>query len=126
MRANCSSAGKLLAICSVRGFSSEPRLSDSSVDSLTRWEMASSRSNASRAWRNSSIVVGSGSPWGSESSVTSSARGEPIVEMTSISKRGMSVGWSSRSHPLHLQLVRRACLNPPRCRSVFRTLRENR
>ena len=62
---SCMSAdpswGRLLAILSIRGSSSEPRLSDSSVDALTRWEIASSRSNASRAWRNSAIVVGSGS-----------------------------------------------------------------
>ena len=57
MRADRSPAGKLLAICSVREFSSEPRFSDSSVDALTRWEMASSRSNAPRAWHNSVIVV---------------------------------------------------------------------
>ena len=79
MRADCSSAGKLLAICRVHWFSSEPRLSDSSGEVLTRWEMAISPSNVSRAWRNSAIVVGSGSSWGRESSVTSSVGGEPMA-----------------------------------------------
>ena len=92
MRVDRSSAGKLLAICSVGGFSSELRLSDSSVDALTHWEMVSSRSNASQAWRNSAIVVESGSSRGSESFVTSSSGGVLTAEMASISKRDMIVG----------------------------------
>ena len=38
MSVDCSSGGKLLAIFSVHRFPSEPRLSDSSVDALTRWK----------------------------------------------------------------------------------------
>ena len=87
-----SPTGKLLAICQLRGFSSDLRFSASRVDALTPCDMASFRSNASRACRNSAMVVGSGSSWGSVSSVTSSSRGVPMVGMASISKRGMIVG----------------------------------
>ena len=38
MSVDCSSGGKLLAIFSVHRFPSEPRLSDLSVDALTRWK----------------------------------------------------------------------------------------
>ena len=88
---------KLLAIFSVHGFSSEPRLSDSSVDALTRWEIASSRSNVSRAWCDSVMVVGSGS-----------------VSLRVVGPRGRLLGAPPRSGQLPHRRANPTCEHPLR------------